>query len=108
MSVTIAVRNDKSDLFMNLSNRNFSTFWSALGLNVKDGLFGREYPQKILDRLRTFEPALALRETEESVGAQGCQMIDFGITPEQVRRYVWNLKKICDEAERKEEFVVWG
>ena len=91
---------------MNLSNDNFRTFTSALGLEA--GWTGETSPHTVLQLLNAFDPALSLRVTEKRFNEGQVRSVTFGITPEQVERYVTCLKAIALAAEQREETIVWG
>ena len=90
MSVTINNR-------LNLSNRNFSTLWHALGLEFDWS--GSIDSAIVLRALDTFDPEMALRSDK-------CESnwVDYGITREQVDRYVNMLRDFCN----RDSVVHWG
>lgn len=86
---------------MNLANANFSTFWSALGLDIEDWS-GFLDARIVLERLKSFDEALALR----AGGVDGI-VIESGLDAERVASYVEKLTGIAREAERREEKIFW-
>ena len=94
---------------MNLSNGNFSTFANSLGLieQEEDMWAGEVYPQKVLQLLKSFDPELAVRGQTEEFGKKGARIINCGLRDEQVHRYCELLTIMCEEAERREEKIVW-
>lgn len=95
---------------LNLSNGNFSTFANALGLidTEEDMWCGEIYPQKLMMLLRQFQPELAVRAEDKDVGDKGCLYINCGLEQDQIDRYVVLLTVMAEEAERREEVIVWG
>jgi hypothetical protein len=104
------VENDEYPFVLNMSNGNFSTFANALGLvDQEDDMWtGEVYPQKVKKLLLCFDPELAVRGQEDSYGRNGCRVIECGLQEEQINRYIALLMLICEEAERREEKIVWG
>lgn len=88
---------------MNLSNWNFGTFWSTLGLDAGDDLGGRIHPAAVVKALQGYNPLLAHIPAPESGN-----MVDFGLDVEQARRYAERLAKIADYGCRKELMILWG
>lgn len=84
MSVTIQNK-------LNMSNRNFCTFFSALGAEFdSQDLCGEFDSKELLILLSSFDPELAIRADNQ----QG-NILQFGITKEQVERYVKTLTELC-------------
>ena len=105
MSVTIkaAVSGAKCELKceLNVANGNFSTFWSALGLDLQE-FCGEMRPHAIADVLRSFDDALLVR-----AGRRDGNFIECGLSAEQGARYLSSLRAIVDEALRSETSVIW-
>lgn len=95
---------------LNIANGNFSTFANALGLvDDEEGMYcGEVYPHKLKILLKELDPALAVRDGSEDYGQGGARIINCGLTEAQIQRYITELQSICDEAEKREELVVWG
>jgi len=87
---------------MNLSNGNFSTFASALGLPV-NACGGTWDARIVLKALKSLNPELSVRTAH-----QEGNMIDCGIDIDYVTRRVETLLMIALEAARREELVCWG
>ena len=86
---------------LNLTNSNFSTFWTALG-------FPEEYEGEIDSRfiMRAIR-CLDIRTVHREDVKDG-NYTSFGIGSEQADRYVESLLKICKEAEKRESNIVWS
>jgi hypothetical protein len=76
---------------MNISNRNFKTLWHALGLEFD--WCGSIDNVIVLRALDTFDPEMVLRSDN-----CGPNWVDYGITREQVNRYVSVLRNICNNS----------
>lgn len=90
---------------MNLANGNFAALWSAMGM---DSMYGDIYPQKLAARVRALKCEDVVREESSEFGSGGCEIINCGLPAEQVSRYIEALSLMCEEAERREEKIVWG
>ena len=90
---------------MNLANGNFASFFGAMGMVEA---FGEIYPQKLSAKLSALQANDAEREYSEFDTESACHIIDCGLTKVQISRYTELLKVMCDEAERREEKIVWG
>lgn len=86
---------------MNLANANFATLWNSLGLESKP--WGELNPQVALKALARTPTALLVRENRFEDRVYHC-----GIHEDQANRYFASLKKIADEAEKREEKIIWG
>lgn len=76
---------------LNISNRNFCTFMSALGVEYDNkNLIGTLDSSKVLKLLNSFDPDLALRSD-----TCGPNWVDYGITVIQVKRYCDVLRELC-------------
>ena len=101
----------KSPLYpyqLNISNSNFSTFANAIGLvDQEDDMWtGEIYPQKLKRLIACFDPQLAVREQNDD-DDNGSRFIDCGLPEEKVDRYLTLLTIMAEEAERREEKIVW-
>lgn len=90
---------------INMANANFRTTFAALGLDTDD--YGEMDPRVLLKALDRTPAALMLREDQEESGS-GPHLYSFGIHPGQADRYQRELRTLAQEAERREEKVVWG
>lgn len=86
---------------MNLANGNFSTVFSALGLDVD--YCGHLDGRVLRDALRKTPLELLFRATVVDGNVTYC-----GIGQEQAAGYFTGLLEIAEEAVRREENVVWG
>lgn len=89
----------------NLSNDNFSMLWNALALPFDwcGSIDGR----LVLDAVRCFDSSLLLRETQTSKKKGRIRCINMGVHEEQAERYLDSLRKIAEEATRREEKIGW-
>lgn len=89
---------------MNVTCANFATLWNSLGLQFdgENDWCGEIAPHAVLSVLRTMDPALLLKETR----VEG-NMTSFGTGEERAARYLNGLREIANEAERREENIVW-
>ena len=107
MSVTIYIKNPNNGggwvdgLSMNVSSRNFGTLWSALGFPVD--FSGEMDGRKLSKALDVIDTDLALRQyrTDDN-------FVDFGISRQQVDRYVIALKRLAIAAEKMELPMAWA
>lgn len=90
---------------MNISNSNFSAFWSSLGLDVD--WCGEVNPNRVLEVLRTYDPELAERAQLTEKGDKGALYVDCGLTSVRSGTYAERLLEIADEAVLREEMIVW-
>lgn len=90
---------------LNVANGNFHMLWSALGLECD--YCGSMHPHLIATILRSFDPEL-LRRADRVEQDNGPMVVHCGTTPEQVQRYIETLTEIVNEAERREELIIWG
>ena len=88
---------------LNMSNGNFLRLWSDLMLG--SDLFGSVDARVLSGRLGL--PELSVRPATEEIHGENI-VINGGVTYEQAHRYHKTLAAICDEAERREELVIWG
>lgn len=96
---------------LNLANGNFATLAAAIGCfgDGDDMWCGSAYPHAVKAALRCLDTELAVRCPTKEFGKRGkLRSMDCGCRPEQVERYTAELTKIADEAERREEMIVWG
>jgi hypothetical protein len=112
MSITFTIStNDREDydvfaelgLTLNISQRNFFTFTSALGLDLD--CCGTMEPQELVRYLDKLNPQLSVRNMEVKNGP--ITIIDCGISEEQVYHYCNTLRNICVEATRHHRKVQW-
>jgi len=91
---------------MNLSNQNFQTFFSALGLNTE--YVGQLTHEEILTALDLFDPRLCVRSNEVTEGPNGALTISFGIDIVQAEVYQTTLRRIALFAKTTDSTIVWG
>lgn len=97
---------------LNMANANFSTLWNSLGLDFD--YCGQIDARIVLRALESMDSDLPLRAAVHDTGVDedgrrvGPEIIKCAIGRLQVVRYVIELSKICEEAERREELVCWG
>jgi hypothetical protein len=100
---------------MNVANSNFSTIWSALGLEKP--ACGEIHPTVLLKSLESVHPALMERadrsRSRQLAGSpesqdKGCAWFEFGVDAERVKMYIGKLTEIATEAAKREELVVWS
>lgn len=115
MSVSIYIKNTVQNmnedecaiLELNISNTNFRTLWSALGILVydkDDGMCGEMHPLELHKKLQTLNPDCVLR----AAMAKSNSDFDFGIDEQRVRYYTRKLKEIVAVALKREEYIVWA
>jgi len=90
-----------TDKYLNLSNEEFATFWSAL--DMKSEWCGECYPHILSQRLKALQPQILQRAKE----SDGC-WTTFGIEHSKISSYVRKLGKICDIAASEETKVLWS
>lgn len=107
MSVTITVNHDRSGLFeLNLANGNFATLDAALG--AFDGEYcGTVDPRCLLKALQSFDLHLAVRAEQRGYVDGSLRYVCCALPLERVEQYTKVLTEIANEAERREEKVVW-
>ena len=101
MSVTIQSEAN-NDLFLNVSNQNFRTLWSAFGFNAN--AMGEIDPVDLLKEVDVTDPALIARETR----AFSARHIEFGINEDKAVFYLEILRKLCQDAIDNECVIVWS
>ena len=96
-----------------LSNGNFSTFWSAMGLEFD--YCGSIDPRDLLLAATTLNPELSVRATHvecrEMAGGgkdSGPKFISCGLPREQVLSYIDSIRNICTRAIELGEKVCWS
>lgn len=89
------------DKYLDLSNEEFATFWSALDMNYD--WCGEIYPQNLIQKLKVLQPAILQRAKEPD----GC-WTEYGIEHSKISSYVRKLRTICDIAESEETKVFWS
>jgi len=90
---------------LNLANANFRTLMNSLGLSDDD--CGELDPRTILKAISRTPARLIERQTRVVSNPNHAQVIECGIGKEQAERYMVNLVKIVEEAEKREEQVYW-
>jgi hypothetical protein len=86
---------------LNMANCNFATIFSALGLYTD--CCGEVDPRVLLKAIDAYVPGLAVRET-----VVAGNMISCGLDEAAVSYRFSGLRKIAEEAARREEKVFWG
>lgn len=92
---------------LNMTNRNFNTFWVSLGLIVSEHGNGLEKAETVLSALQGYDEQLGMRDTEIETGGRGFSWVDCGISLDQVKRYVGSLGEIAKEARLRGRIVIW-
>jgi hypothetical protein len=93
---------------LNLSNHNFTTLWSAMGLTPGEYLAGDIDSRHVLAAVRRFSPERAIRKGGEHITICGLTGIDCGLTQEQIEIRIMRIHAIAMEAARREEYIVWS
>ena len=91
---------------LNVSNTNFDVLWSALNLHSEPD--GEMYPQRLKIALKSFDPALLVRDTVKEKGHHQPSIIHCGIDAERARYYYEKLMIIAEEAMKREELINWS
>lgn len=91
---------------LNVANGNFATLWSALGFDA-DVDCGSMDGRALAAALRNLDPALLIRADRASETPDGPRVYWAGIVGAQADRYIEILSAIADEAQRREELVIW-
>jgi hypothetical protein len=86
---------------LNMSNRNFSSLWHALGYEFDYS--GEIHPFKLYNDLQTLQPQLVTRSPFSSHN-----IYEYGLDAERVQFYIDKLLSICQEAMKREENLCWG
>ncbi len=95
---------------INISNRNFSTLFSALGFDVSsaDGLVGQVSGEDLEKALEATPPEMVDRQPTHGIGDKGCMWFEGGIMPEQVDRYYMFLYQGAKNAQLLNLPVTWA
>ena len=101
MSITISVEGSRVGTELNLSNGNFATL--ASGLGIEADYCGYIEPHDLLGLLRAYDPLLGVRETVVSGN-----MVNCGIPLMRVDRYCETLLAIAIEAKIQGKRVEWA
>jgi hypothetical protein len=82
-----------------MSDLNFNTFWSSLGLNPDSS--NLIHPQYLRNVLHVYDPALCM----SSMTKTSSNTYEMGISEDQADRYVSRLDLLVSEAVKREEFI---
>ena len=92
---------------LDIANANARNLASILNLDLEGeyGTVGEVHPQVILRAIKALPTSMV-----ELMVRKAIDPFDggAGTYPEHIRRYLDQLKKVCLEAERREEMVVWS
>ena len=92
---------------MNLSNANFFRFMRGLGF--KEPEYAGELDGRVLiKRLQGLMPEKVVRKSVKETGVNGATLITGALSEDLVALFVQRLSSICEEAQRREELVIWG
>lgn len=87
---------------VNMTNANFRTLMSALGMEVED--FGELDPRRLRKAVQRIPAALIQREDRQ----ENDNLYIQGISEIRAQSYLTKLLELTREAERREDKIVWS
>lgn len=94
--------------YLNLTNGNFVTLASGLGLPYEGGLYGVIEPLELRKLLMSYDPELGVREEREEQIPWGPRVINCALPLERVYQYVEQLLNLCYKAVETGGKIQWG